>query len=172
MGHSPPGLSVHGLFQARILEWVAISFYRGSSWPGIEPTSLASPTLPDGFFTSCNFSSVQFSHVWLFATPWITARQASVSITHFWSLKFIWEAENYGGAGEGGKEGSKLKTVQFDFECLYLGLFTKILTHGLISFRSIKQTSIIYQTSMNPSPGYNLLEIDKRLISGERKMIT
>ena len=27
-----PGSSVHGIFQARILEWVAISFSRGSSW--------------------------------------------------------------------------------------------------------------------------------------------
>ena len=79
--------------------------------PGIEPTSLASPALPDGFFTSCNFSSVQFSHVWLFATPWITARQASLSITHSRSLKLIREAENYGGAWEGGKERSTLKTV-------------------------------------------------------------
>ena len=30
---SPPGFSVHGIFQARILEWVAIFFCRGSSWP-------------------------------------------------------------------------------------------------------------------------------------------
>ena len=30
---SPPGPSVHGIFQARILEWVAISFSRGSSQP-------------------------------------------------------------------------------------------------------------------------------------------
>ena len=29
----PPGSSVHGVFQARILEWVAISFSRGSSQP-------------------------------------------------------------------------------------------------------------------------------------------
>ena len=29
----PPGSSVHGIPQARILEWVAISFSRGSSWP-------------------------------------------------------------------------------------------------------------------------------------------
>ena len=28
-----PGSSVHVIFQARILEWVAISFSRGSSWP-------------------------------------------------------------------------------------------------------------------------------------------
>ena len=30
---SLPGFSVHGIFQARVLEWVAISFSRGSSWP-------------------------------------------------------------------------------------------------------------------------------------------
>ena len=30
---SLPGSSVHGIFQARILEWIAISFYRGSSRP-------------------------------------------------------------------------------------------------------------------------------------------
>ena len=29
--YSPPGSSVHGILQARILEWVAISFSRGSS---------------------------------------------------------------------------------------------------------------------------------------------
>ena len=33
LGCSPPGSSVHGIFQARILEWVVISFSRGSSWP-------------------------------------------------------------------------------------------------------------------------------------------
>jgi len=26
MDYSPPGFSVHGIFQARILEWVAISY--------------------------------------------------------------------------------------------------------------------------------------------------
>ena len=30
---SLPGFSVHGIFQARVLEWVAISFSRGSSRP-------------------------------------------------------------------------------------------------------------------------------------------
>ena len=30
---SPPGSSVHGVLQARTLEWVAIPFSRGSSWP-------------------------------------------------------------------------------------------------------------------------------------------
>ena len=30
---SPPGSSVHGILQGRILKWVAIPFSRGSSWP-------------------------------------------------------------------------------------------------------------------------------------------
>ena len=33
MDCSLPGCSVYGIFQARILEWVANSFSRGSSWP-------------------------------------------------------------------------------------------------------------------------------------------
>ena len=36
MDRSPPGSSVHGILQARIMEWVAISFSRGSSDSGIE----------------------------------------------------------------------------------------------------------------------------------------
>ena len=31
----PPGASVHGISQARILKWVAISSYRGSSRPRV-----------------------------------------------------------------------------------------------------------------------------------------
>ena len=38
---NPPGSSVHGILQARILQWVAISFSRGSSTPGTEPGSPA-----------------------------------------------------------------------------------------------------------------------------------
>ena len=41
------------VFQARILEQVAISYSRGFSYPGIEPASLASPALAGGFFTTC-----------------------------------------------------------------------------------------------------------------------
>ena len=48
MDCSPPGSSVHGILQARTLEWDAISSSRGSSDPGIET---ASPALVDGFFS-------------------------------------------------------------------------------------------------------------------------
>ena len=33
MDESPPGSTVHGILQARILEWVAMPFSRGSYWP-------------------------------------------------------------------------------------------------------------------------------------------
>ena len=52
MDCSPPGSSVHGIFQARIVEWVAISHSRASSWPRVKPMSLAFPAPAGGFFTS------------------------------------------------------------------------------------------------------------------------
>ena len=46
MDCSLTGSSVHGIFQARILEWVAISFSRGSSRPWDQThVSCASPAL-------------------------------------------------------------------------------------------------------------------------------
>ena len=45
---STPGFSVHGISQARIIEWIFISFYRTSLDPGIEPRS---PALAGRFFT-------------------------------------------------------------------------------------------------------------------------
>ena len=49
MAYSPPGSSVHGISQERILEWVAVSFSRDVPDPGIEPTS---PALAGRFFTT------------------------------------------------------------------------------------------------------------------------
>ena len=40
MDCSLPGSSVHGISQARILEWVAIPFSMGSALPGIQPSLL------------------------------------------------------------------------------------------------------------------------------------
>ena len=46
MDYSPPGSSVHGILQARILEWVAISISRGSSQPRDLPNPGTEPTSP------------------------------------------------------------------------------------------------------------------------------
>ena len=90
MDCSPPGFSVHGILQARILESIE-TFSRGSSWPR-DQTQVS---CIEGWFLTIwatrkalcyTISSVQLSRVQLFATPWIAARQASLSITNSWSL--------------------------------------------------------------------------------------
>ena len=52
MDRSPPGSSVHGILQARILEWVAISFSRGSSWPRDRIHISRNSCIAGGFFTA------------------------------------------------------------------------------------------------------------------------
>ena len=47
-----PGSSVHGIFQARILEQVAVSYSRDLPDPGIEPSTPGSPALAGRFFTT------------------------------------------------------------------------------------------------------------------------
>ena len=48
MGYSPPAFSVHGISQARVLEWVAISYSRGFS-PPRDQTRVS--YIAGGFFT-------------------------------------------------------------------------------------------------------------------------
>ena len=73
MNSSLPGSSVLGTFQARILDWVAISFF----------TPLT------------QFSSVQsLSRVRLSVTPWTAARQASLFITNSRSLLKLMSIES------------------------------------------------------------------------------
>ena len=68
MDCSLPGSSVHGILQARVLEWVAISFSNAGKWK-VKGKSL-----------SC---------VQLFATPWTAAHQAHPSMgfsrQEYWS---------------------------------------------------------------------------------------
>ena len=68
MDCSPPGSSIHGILQERILDWVAIFFSRGSSWPR------------DRNWISHLAGRSGFSHVQFFATQWTVACQAPVSM--------------------------------------------------------------------------------------------
>ena len=47
-----PGSSVHEISQARTLEWVALSFSKGSSWPRDRTCIESPPTLVGRFFTT------------------------------------------------------------------------------------------------------------------------
>ena len=95
---NPTDYTVHGILQATILEWVTFPFSRESFQPR-DQTQVS--CIAGRFFTSWGtrkalftftftiqhqFSSVQFSRSVvsdsLHATPWIIARQASLSITN------------------------------------------------------------------------------------------
>ena len=52
MDYNPPGSSIQGIFQARILEWVAISFSRGSSRPR-DQTDISWVSCTAGRFFTC-----------------------------------------------------------------------------------------------------------------------
>ena len=69
MDCSLPSSSICGILQARILEWVVISFSRKIR------TSLI-------YMWSVSQSVQLLSCVWLFETPWTAASQASLSITN------------------------------------------------------------------------------------------
>ena len=72
MDCSPPGFSVHGIFQARILEWIAISSSRGSFSPrdwSCFPWSLSAPALQADFFPLSLQGSPPVKH-WSFPFWW------------------------------------------------------------------------------------------------------
>ena len=78
---SPPGSSVDGILQARILEWVAIPFSGGVFLDqGTEPKSpaLQADSLPLKLLLLLLLS--RFSRVWLCATPQTEAHQAPRSL--------------------------------------------------------------------------------------------
>ena len=87
---NPPGSSVHGILQARTLEWVAISFTGNLPYPGIKPGSLAYLELADGFFTTTweaflsTWKWKLLSRVQLFVTPW-TIPSMEFSRPEYWS---------------------------------------------------------------------------------------
>ena len=70
---SPPGSSVHEILQARVPEWVAIPFSRGSSWP-IEPgfPALQSDSLPSEHWKvtgPASGATYSFPVLWSSASP-------------------------------------------------------------------------------------------------------
>ena len=99
MNCSQPGSSVQGMFQTRILEWVAIYYSRGSSWPRDQTHiswvscirrrilyqlhHLGSPLCANACILS------HFGGVWLFVTLWTVVSQAPLSMgfsrQEYWS---------------------------------------------------------------------------------------
>ena len=63
---SLPGCPVHGIFQARILEWLPFPTPGNLPDPGIEPMSLVSPALVGGCFTTSTTWKVPFLRIYIY----------------------------------------------------------------------------------------------------------
>ena len=63
MDCSPPGASVREILQARILEWVAISFSRGSSWPRDQTCVFCISCISRWILYHCNTRIVDLVHL-------------------------------------------------------------------------------------------------------------
>ena len=70
MDCSPPGSSVHGISQARILEWVAMSFSRGSS-PPRDKTHLLGRWIPYHWVTKEDTHTHTHKYIWQLCSLYI-----------------------------------------------------------------------------------------------------
>ena len=103
MDCSLPGSSVHGIFLAGLLEWIAISFSRGSSLPRDLTWVSCHSWIAGRFFTCWVIREAreyvlvvvqQLSRVQLFAAQWTAARQAFLSFTISWNLFKLTSSES------------------------------------------------------------------------------
>ena len=72
MDCSLPGSSIHGIFQARILEWFDISFSRGSSQPGDR--------------TQVSFIAGRYFTIWATRKTMSLRTSADMSLSKFWEI--------------------------------------------------------------------------------------
>ena len=66
MDYSPPDSSVHGILQAKIVEWLAMLLSRGSSWPRDKTQVTCVSDTAGWFFTTKHWGSPQ----WLLQGYW------------------------------------------------------------------------------------------------------
>ena len=94
MDCSMPGSSVHEILQARILEWAAIPFSWGFSWPTDQTWVSRGPWIVGGFLIAeppnyGNGGSFVAKSGSTLATPWTVAHQAlfsmGISRQEYWS---------------------------------------------------------------------------------------
>ena len=87
MDCSPPGSSVHGIFQARILEWVAISSYRGASWSR-DQTHISCVSCIAGRFFTANQSILKEIN------PGISLEGMMLKLKLLYFDHFIWSVDS------------------------------------------------------------------------------
>ena len=93
MGCSPPGSSVHGILQARVLEWVAMPSSRGSSLPRDGIWISYSSCIGRRFFTTSTTKLKEVSNKWKVLQFWkrvITFNLRLPAMWETWVRKIPW----------------------------------------------------------------------------------
>ena len=133
MDCSPPGTSVHGISQGRILEWVAISSSRGSSQPR------------DWTHISCLGQQILY-HCATWETLYQTHGIAKIDCVSHW--------KNLSSIKPGMRDISKYNILDIG------GLFTKLLFYKTLCCAAlclVVQSCLILWDSINCSPGSSVL---------------
>ena len=112
------GASVHGISQARILEWIAISFSKGSSWPrnqtrlscisciGRQIIYYCSPWVPNLWSTTLHSESPMIT--WIVTAPGrLLPKSLGLNghVSHRWTVRdsdLRWYSELHQGLGRSG----------------------------------------------------------------------
>ena len=107
---SQSGSSVHGILQARILDWVAILFSRGSSWPR-DRTQVAYAA--GRFFTIWTTREAPHDHLWKSESTVSTSRSPWFSL--------LCPAQSRGTQAPASAEGGKRSLLQPHVGTVFLG---------------------------------------------------
>ena len=137
MNHSPPGPSIHGILQTRILEWVAVPSSRVSSWSRVQTCIQAgsSPLAPRG----------KHFHSQIYAMGY--------TLDMFWDFffnknHFVLEFKFFPYVGCSCLKQSKVLSLLF---------FSRYITYPLMSETSIFFPWTLNSWALNYSPLYSLL---------------
>ena len=91
MDCSPPGFYVHGILQARVLEWVAMPSSRGNlPDPGIKPRSLTSTALAGRFFTTSATWAATYMCTYICTYMYITSALSIHLLMGSWAASISW----------------------------------------------------------------------------------
>ena len=111
---SPPGFSVHGILQARILEWIAISSSRGSSWPRDE---IRVSCTANGFFTTWTTREAPMQVKFILVTNFL--KYSTCKVRYSWlSTNKLKRRERYAGQWYDCRDMDKPTTIHISLSIL------------------------------------------------------
>ena len=123
MDCSPPSSSVHGIFQARTLEWVAISYFRRSSGPR------------DQTHISCVGRWILYHYIWIHTYKYTYIHTHRNSMTNSYLCRAIWPSL------------LKLKIhIFFDSTILLLGITIDVICKNIMYRDTLFYCALLYCT--------------------------